>query len=98
MPLTKIEYYSGADTYLVGRIDATFSRLAELWGEPDLGDGEKTQVEWVLSDEEGIVCCVYDWKEEKDPQLVTCWHVGGTAETLDKIKKSLLEYGLPMHN
>lgn len=52
-------------TSLKTHIEATFHELVTLLGEPEDGDDYKVSGEWVVKDEEGNVCTIYDWKRTR---------------------------------
>lgn len=49
-------------TGLIDKISVPYSRLIELFGKPDDGDGYKTDAEWVLK-VNGLVATIYNWKD-----------------------------------
>ena len=72
-------------THGQGEVDCSYSRLLALFGEPDEGDGYKTQVEWIISTPDGIAT-IYDWKQGDSylgkgngtpVEQVEQWSVGG---------------------
>ena len=76
-------------TSLQGFIEADYATLVQLFGDPDPGDGYKTQVDWAfeLYDENfgNVIVTIYDWKQGegyvgpggKRPEEITVWNVGG---------------------
>lgn len=69
-------------TYLQGYVEATYEELIETFGEPERGDGDKTQVEWALDihdvyDDRVYTVTIYDWKTGLPPEEVKRWNVGG---------------------
>lgn len=75
-------------TSLVGYVSTTYARLVEVFGEPtftnDADSFEKTQAEWVLIFDSGLVASIYDWKQYEAgvPQGLYEWHIGGVDETV----------------
>lgn len=63
-------------TSLKGRVNTTYSRLVEVFGEPHPG-GDKTTVEWHLEFEDGTIATIYDWKMWQTPMGEHDWHIGG---------------------
>jgi hypothetical protein len=68
-----------------GEIDCPYSLLLALFGEPDEGDGYKTQAEWTILTPCGIAA-IYDWKQGDSyhgegngtpVEQITQWSVGG---------------------
>ena len=49
-------------TYGQGAVNTTYARLVALFGNPDEGDGLKTQAEWIIATPAGIAT-IYDWKQ-----------------------------------
>lgn len=77
---TVLDSTSEADgTSLQGYIACSYSLLVELFGTPTKGDGYKTQVEWVVKTDDGVLFTIYDWKETVDPLNITEWHIGGNS-------------------
>ena len=68
-----------------GEMDCPYSLLVVAFGEPDEGDGYKTQAEWVISTPDGIAT-IYDWKQGDSylgkgngtpVEQIAQWSVGG---------------------
>lgn len=81
---------NASGTSLVGQIETNYDTLVRLFGDPDPGDGYKTQAEWAfeLYDENfgNVIVTIYDWKQGdsyvgpghgKRPEEITVWNVGG---------------------
>lgn len=76
-----------AGSCLQGRIEETYARLVEVFGEPNCdGDEYKVQKEWVIEFDDGTIATIYDYKEgdayNGEGQgthytRVTDWHIGG---------------------
>ena len=68
-----------AGGWLQGHIAVSHSDLVSAFGKPThLGSGDgKTQCEWDLRIN-GVMCTIYDWKEQRKPEGVRDWHIGGT--------------------
>lgn len=68
-----------AGGWLQGHIAVSHSDLVSAFGKPThLGSGDgKTQCEWDLRIN-GVMCTIYDWKEDRAPERVSDWHIGGT--------------------
>lgn len=70
-------------TFIVGSIhDIPFDRLVEVFGTPDPGDGCKTDVDWVIKFDNGVVATIYNWKDGPiygglDVEFITRWNIGG---------------------
>ena len=73
-----------------GYIDATYSQLLEVLGEPTYDEpsgDEKTQMEWVV-EFEGSIFTIYDWKtysRNYTENELTRFNVGGKNSTIDFI-------------
>ena len=69
-------------TSFQGSMNITYLELVAKLGLPSFEsiDG-KTQAQWVicftLDDGHTLVATVYDWKEHRAVDQVTCWHIGG---------------------
>ena len=80
---------NASGTSLQGFIESDYDTLVRLFGDPDPGDGYKTQVDWAfeLYDENfgNVIVTIYDWKQGegyvgpggKRPEEITVWNVGG---------------------
>lgn len=93
-------------TSLQGYIEADYYTLVQLFGSPDHGDGDKTQVEWAFEvyDEtfgEAIVT-IYDWKQGDGylgpgngtpPEQIKVWNIGGRDAAALWAVESLLRDG-----
>ena len=84
-----------------GEIDCPYSLLLALFGEPEEGDGYKTQAEWTIATPAGIAT-IYDWKQGDNyhgegngtpVEQITEWSVGGrnkaVIEWINKAIKNL---------
>lgn len=69
-------------TSFQGTINTSYDRLVETFGSPTTTsslDG-KTQVEWHLKFEDGVIATIYDWKEDGHFSGVSEWHIGGVTQ------------------
>jgi len=56
-----------SETHLQGYINTDYDTLVELFGEPFENDGEyKTDVEWEIKFEDGVISTIYNWKNGKN--------------------------------
>ena len=87
-------------TSYVGEIDANFSDLLVIFGDPTSGDGYKTDAEWELLFEDGTIATIYNWKNGKnyegnsgvDTEEITDWHIGGNSnKALERVEEVLKE-------
>lgn len=85
-------------TWLQGRIAATYDELTDLFGRPQLLDGDKVDAEWRIKYEDGTVATIYNWKngpnhlgsEGTPVEQINEWHVGGTTKSAyDKVQITL---------
>jgi hypothetical protein len=89
-------------TSFKGGIKVPFSRLVEVFGEPEESDGYKVAFEWSIQFDDGTVATIYDWKvtslydsDLSSPETLRAvnyddWHVGGfSPAAVAKVKKVL---------
>lgn len=78
-----------------GDLYANYDELVKAFGEPTfLGDSsEKTQAEWHLTFEDGLVAAIYDYKEyDTEKEDVVNWRVGGRdSEVCARVNKIILD-------
>jgi len=74
-------------TSLAGTIMADYNDIVTLFGEPLREMSEKTQANWELHFDDGLVATIYDWKEMSEPEDVMAWNVG----SFDKDKGAVME-------
>jgi len=84
-----------------GEISATFDKLTSVFGEPTQQSyefGEKSDCEWVIEWDDGMVGTIYNWKNGKsymgedglEIQDITDWCIGGHQDTVvDRINNLL---------
>jgi hypothetical protein len=80
-------------TSLKGKVETTFDRLEEAFGEPIYPDSfdQKVICEWVLEFEDGLIATIYCWKVKSVPLGEYDWHIGGHSErVVDYVKNILL--------
>jgi len=73
---------------LAGYVDVTYAKLVRLFGKPLGGDGYKVDAEWEVEFEDGLRCCIYNYKNGKNyngisgtPKTkITDWHIGSHHE------------------
>lgn len=85
-------------TCLQGEIDVAYTRLVEVFGEPNVDpDYEKTDAEWEILTPDGIAT-IYNYKDGHsycgvdgdDVEDIRDWHIGGTGpEVLPWIQNAL---------
>lgn len=81
----------GDGTSLQGYVDISYAELVEAFGEPDGGDGYKTDAEWtfLVEDTEAFdtpsgmaAITIYNWKDgpsygARPVEHIRDWHIGG---------------------
>jgi len=92
---------SGASgTYFVGYVLATYSELVTTFGRPLAGDGEKTQVEWIVEfrdeNNRAFMATVYDWRKSERPEEITIWNVGGKTPAVVNMLEDAIAYARDM--
>lgn len=56
---------------------ATMQQLKDAFGDPEImSDYDKVTHLWVINIE-GVLCTIYDYKENLDTGKVEAWHIGG---------------------
>lgn len=88
-------------TSLQGYVETTFDNLVNIFGDPNVEDGDKTTVEWHLSimadteqqghPTENVVATIYDWKTTTTPMGKYRWHVGGTSPLAVECVQEILD-------
>ena len=63
-----------------GMIDTDYSLIVKYLGEPVILNGDKSQAEWVIEFEDGVIATLYDWKESIAKETVTLWTIGGNSK------------------
>jgi hypothetical protein len=78
-------------TSLQGYVIATYAELKALFGAPSgpSGDG-KVQHGWYL-DIDGVICTIYDYKENLATRNPERWHVGGKSPLSVELVDSIVE-------
>ncbi len=85
-------------TSLVGKINVSYGKLKKTFGKPTESDGYKSDAEWEVEFENGVVATIYNWKNGKNylgssgtPKTkITQWHIGGHTEEAVKLVKQVL--------
>ena len=89
------------DTSLKGTTILSYRELVEKFGEPIIRCDDKTIFEWVVvlkrKDLIDIIITIYDWKENRSPQLIREleemeWNVGG--HTLREVRLACEALGI----
>ena len=74
-----------AVTSLQGELTMKYSDIEKVFGEPHGSDGYKSDAEWEIEFEDGVVATIYNYKDGKNyngksgiPKTkITNWHIGG---------------------
>ena len=67
MPKVKsINKVSANMTSLKGTITTTYSKLVDKYGDPLEIDGYKSDAEWIIEWEDGVIGTIYNWKNGKN--------------------------------
>jgi len=77
-------FINTSGTFLVGRLHCSFQDIVDAFGMPNYGpSGDyKTQVEWHIEFEGGVIATIYDYKEgEIPPEQIGRWSVGGRSQS-----------------
>jgi hypothetical protein len=77
-----------AYTGLVGELTLSYSDIKKTFGNPHGSDGYKSDAEWEIEFEDGVIATIYNWKNGKNyngasgiPKTkITDWHIGGHDE------------------
>lgn len=93
MPKVKsINKVSPGTTSLKGSITITYAKLVERYGEPCESAGYKSDAEWDIEWEDGVIGTIYNWKngknylgdEGEEVEDITDWNIGGYKEIVVK--------------
>lgn len=85
-------------THLQGYLDAKYTELLAVFGEPFGGDGYKVDAEWVIRFEGGAIATIYNWKNGKNycgaeglpVEQIDHWHIGGNSrKVVDMVQIAL---------
>jgi len=72
-------------THKQGNLDADYSLLCKLFGQPFDGDGYKVDAEWMIEFDDGTIATIHNWKDGRNycgaeglpTQQIRIWSVGG---------------------
>lgn len=100
--VTHNEKNVGVGGHLQGYVKANYDVLVKLFGKPMEDCDYKTDAEWAIEFEDGLKCCIYNWKDGKnylgdndglEVWEIMDWHIGGTnadKECVDRIQKIVI--------
>jgi hypothetical protein len=96
----RASYLAANKTHFMGRLSCSYSDLVDVFGHPDGGDNEKTDVEWILqfnTPDGPVIATIYNWDNGfasavggPTPVATTMWHVGG----FDRICLTLIKHAM----
>ena len=73
----------------MGELYCSYAKIVDAIGEPsDMFDNYKSDAEWCLEFDNGMVATIYNWKNGKnydpvdglDKENIDMWHIGGKDE------------------
>jgi hypothetical protein len=76
MHIVRNDTFDATGTFLQGKITTNQEALRFAFGPPTYLDGDKTTTEWCV-EIDGVLCTIYDWKQEDTPWGDYAWHIGG---------------------
>lgn len=95
----KVNNDAGIDgTALMGAVEVSYQRIVDVFGQPNEGDGEKVDAEWIIQFSDGLVATIYNYKSGKNyngnegqkTEEITDWHIGGKdPKVVDRVKRIL---------
>lgn len=74
-----------------GVVDVSYVDLVRVFGEPHtVEEGEKTDANWIIQFEDGLVATIYNYKDGKNylgeegtpTQNIRDWHIGGANQEI----------------
>ena len=95
----KVTNDAGIDgTALMGAVEVSYQRIVDVLGQPNEGDGEKVDAEWIIQFSDGLVATIYNYKSGKNYNGnegqrtvdIIDWHIGGKDPKVVKRVKQLL--------
>ena len=86
-------------TSRVGQMQISYDQLVEKLGEPDEVDDYKTDAEWDLKFEDGVIASIYNYKNGRNylgprgpaKEDITLWNIGGHSMKASEKVKELFE-------
>jgi len=86
-------------THLQGEIVAKYADLKKKFGKPHGSDGYKSDAEWEIEFENGVVATIYNWVNGKNycgkngiaTTKITDWHIGGNSQESVRLVKQALQ-------
>lgn len=82
----------------VNAINADYKELIALFGEPTVGDPDKTDACWYVRFDDGTIATIYNWKNGKNykgssglaVEQIRDWHIGGAGQaSYEKVQIAL---------
>lgn len=86
------------NTSLQGYVVADYYNLVRLFGNPEPGDGNKTDAEWRIKFQDGTIATIYNWKNGRSYRgsdgtptpAITTWNIGGISQLSSDLVHQLL--------
>lgn len=90
--------YDANGTSLKGYVTTYFADLVEVFGDP-LPGSDKTNAEWIIVFQDGLVATIYDWKTCEIPMDEYEWHIGGKSyEVVQRVQQIIEDAREAFHN
>lgn len=78
------------ESSLQGRVQATYSQLVELLGDPEVDIDPKVPAYWGIQFEDGTIADIYLWKQPSIPSDIYDWNVGGQSpQAVKSVREAL---------
>lgn len=77
MKFKKVKLNKIVGTGLKGYFKGSYKSIVKIFGVPEKSLNEKTQVNWRIEFDDGIIATIYDWKVEQDYNINKDWNIGG---------------------
>lgn len=86
-------------TSFQGGIKINYATLVNVFGKPDVGDGYKTDAEWIIQFANGVVATIYNYKDGQNyngasgtkTENIRDWHIGGRDNVVVDMVKGVIE-------
>jgi hypothetical protein len=98
----RLDAQTATGTGYQGRLAIPFTRIVEVFGEPDESPSFKSAFEWVIQFADGTVACIYDYRASSrcntnnpTPDQMRAndfcdWHVGGRGPRAMELLRAAL--------
>jgi len=96
-------YIDTDGTHLQGKVIVDYPLLKKLFGKPTPSDEDKSDAEWEVEFEDGVVATIYNYKDGKNYKgkegiattKLTNWHIGGKDQKAVDNVVNLIKAELP---